>query len=202
MSKMYWEEIYKNMPITREDSWLDKYRFLLKGCCKILDLGCGNGANEKYLEKINIFPMVCDISENAINVIHQLYPRCEAKIVDISKNLPYGNKKMDLIIADLSLHYFDNESTFKIITELKRILNDNGFVIGRVNAKQGIKKNKNYLEIEKDFFEENGCFRRYFSRDDIEKFFQGFRILVNSENVTYKYGDKKYVIEFLLQKVE
>lgn len=200
MLKKYWEDFYSTAPKVKTDKWLDKYKFLLKNCNTILDLGCGNGANEDYLKKIDIFPFACDISHNAIKIMNELHPRCETRVVDISEKLPYDDKQINLIIADLSLHYFDRETTIKIVEELKRILNYNGVIIGRVNAIRGIKKDKKFAEIEENYYDENGCFRRYFSREDIGKFFYGFNVLVNRETITSKYGNKKYIIEFLIQK--
>lgn len=199
MIKEYWNEVYSMKPVIKDDEWLDKYKFLLKNCATILDLGCGTGINERYLEKINVFPKVCDLSINAIKIMKELYPRCEAKVADISEKLPYEDGQIDLIIADLTLHYFDYETTLGVVEELRRILNCNGIVIGRVNAVKGVNKGE-FLEVEENYYEENGCFRRYFSREDIERFFKGFKILVNKEDITDKYGHKKYVIEFLLQK--
>ncbi len=38
------------------------------------------------------------------------------------KKFPIDDKKYSLIIADLSLHYFNNETTIHIMKEIKRIL--------------------------------------------------------------------------------
>jgi len=200
MIKNYWEEYYSTVPKVKTDKWLDKYKFLLKNCDTILDLGCGNGVNENYLKKIDIFPNVCDISYNAIGIMKKMHPRCESKVVDISKKLPYYDKQFDLIIADLSLHYFDNKTTVDITKELNRILKNHGFVVGRVNEIRGVKKEESYVEIEKNYYDEKTCLRRYFSREDIERYFSEFNVLVNRKTILYKYGYKKDVIEFLLQK--
>lgn len=200
MVKEYWDEIYSMNPRCKPDRWLDKYKFLLKDCTTVLDLGCGNGTNEDFLKKIGVFPKVCDISPKAIKIMNELHPECEASVVDISKKLPYQDSQINLIIADLSLHYFDSNTTAKIVEELKRVLNYNGIIIGRVNAIRGVKREKKFPEIEKNYYDEKECFRRYFSREDIGHFFRGFNVIVNRETITSKYGYKKYVIEFLLQK--
>ena len=200
MTKEYWDEFYSTIPIVKMDKWLDKYKFLLKNCSTILDLGCGNGVNENYLKKIGVFPKVCDISSNAIRTMKKIHPSCEARVVDISEKLPYNDNQINLIIADLSLHYFDRETTLKIVGELNRILDYNVIIIGRVNSKREVNKEYCILEIEENYYEENGCFRRYFSREDIVDFFVGFNVLMNRETITNKYGHKKYVIEFLIQK--
>jgi SAM-dependent methyltransferase len=54
--------------------------------------------------------------------------------MDISKTLPFKDESIGLIIADLSLHYFDNETTKNIVNEIRRVLKHNGCLIGRVNS--------------------------------------------------------------------
>ena len=201
MGERYWEEFYLSVPEIKTDMWLEKYKFLIKARTHVLDLGCGNGTNEKYLEKIGIFPEACDISNNAIKMVNKSYPMCKTKVVDMSKNLPYEDEKFEIIIADLSLHYFDSKTTIKISKELKRVLTNRGFVIGRVNSKRDIQEDEPYEEIEENYYNENGCFRRYFSRESIARYFEEFDVLVNRETATSKYGQRKHVIEFLLQKV-
>lgn len=43
-----------------------------------------------------------------------------------------ADKKYSLIIAVLSLHYFNNETTIHIMKEIKRILKDGGVLLARV----------------------------------------------------------------------
>lgn len=67
------------------------------------------------------------------------------------KKFPIADKKYSLIIADLSLHYFNNETTIHIMKEIKRILKDGGVLLARVasvndfnfGAGQGEKQDNN-----------------------------------------------------------
>lgn len=62
-----------------------------------------------------------------------------------------ADKKYSLIIADLSLHYFNNETTIHIMKEIKRILKDGGVLLAIValvndfnfGAGQGEKQDNN-----------------------------------------------------------
>ncbi len=85
---------------------------------------------------------------------------------------PIADKKYSLIIADLSLHYFNNETTIHIMKEIKRILKDSGVLLARVasvndfnfGADQGEKQENNY------YFE--GVYtKRFFDLEDVNKYF-------------------------------
>lgn len=64
---------------------------------------------------------------------------------------PIADKKYSLIIAYLSLHYFNNETTIHIMKEIKRILKDGGVLLAIValvndfnfGAGQGEKQDNN-----------------------------------------------------------
>lgn len=59
--------------------------------------------------------------------------------MDFSKTLPFENESIQVIIADLSLHYFNDKTTKSVVKEIKRVLKKDGYIIGRVN-KYTIKK--------------------------------------------------------------
>ena len=47
---------------------------------------------------------------------------------------PFEDNSTDLVIADLSLHYFKEKDTNRIISEIKRILKPNGYLFFRLNS--------------------------------------------------------------------
>ena len=46
----------------------------------------------------------------------------------------FEDESIEVIIADLSLHYFNDETTKNIVKEIKRVLKCNGYLIARVNS--------------------------------------------------------------------
>ncbi len=47
----------------------------------------------------------------------------------MSKGLPFADNLTDIIISDLSLHYFTEQKTFEILEEIKRVLKPNRFIV-------------------------------------------------------------------------
>ena len=43
----------------------------------------------------------------------------------MSKGLPFADNLTNIIISDLSLHYFTEQKTFEILEEIKRVLKPN-----------------------------------------------------------------------------
>jgi len=76
------------------------------------------------------------------------------------------------VFANKSIHYFSEQETKQLISELYRIMKPNGvfaFVVNSTNdsnfgAGQGI-------ELEENFYEVRGTTKRFFSKEALEKFF-------------------------------
>ena len=156
------------------DLWLDDYKSDLEKFknSKFLDLGCGIGADTLYLIERGYKVISVDYSKEAINNILSNIKGSEAKILDMNEKFTFENNSFNLIIADISLHYFNEEKTKNIMNEIKRILNKNGILICRVSS-----INDKYYgagsgtEIEKRFYDHGSYAQRYFNEDDLNKFF-------------------------------
>lgn len=196
-SKKYWEEIHKkdNSKINLDKkSWISKYEKLIKPKTNVLDLGCGDGNNCYYFLNKNLNLYACDFSENALNKVKQISNQIKTINCDISKKLPFKSNFFDFILADLSLHYFSEIKTKKIILEIKRILKKGGYLLARVNSVYDLKnKSKNYIFID-------GCYRRFFSDEKINYFFSEIGELKLNKNNIIKYGINKTVFDILAKK--
>lgn len=167
-----WSKSRSGKPIY--DLWLDDYKSDLEKFknSKFLDLGCGIGADTLYLIERGYKVISVDYSKEAINNILSNIKGSEAKILDMNEKFTFENNSFNLIIADISLHYFNEEKTKNIMNEIKRILNKNGLLICRVSS-----INDKYYgagsgtEIEKRFYDHGSYAQRYFNEDDLNKFF-------------------------------
>lgn len=200
----YWNENHKKFlekQITY-DNWLDDYKEVLNKCkTQVLDLGCGGGNDTLYLTERGFSVIACDYSEVALDKIKQNFKDVETKLIDISQTLPFESQSFDLIIADLSLHYFDEKTTKSVLQEIKRILTLDGSLLARVNSTQDINHGAGQGEkIEENFYFVEGYNKRFFTIADAEKFFS----IIGTPNVKcadmLRYSKPKKVIQINVQK--
>lgn len=167
-----WSKRRSSVPVY--DLWLDEYKNILdeNKDNEILDLGCGIGADTLYLLERGYNVLSCDFSVEALKSIENNIPNSKTLYLDMMKKFSIADKKYSLIIADLSLHYFNNETTIHIMKEIKRILKDGGVLLARVasvndfnfGAGQGEKQENNC-------YFEGAYTKRFFDLEDVNKYF-------------------------------
>lgn len=200
--KRYWDDLYKrqsNPPSC--DDWLENHLSILLSAKNIVELGCGHGSNTLYLYKQNILPIACDFSDIALSNIKKYCPEINTECFDIQNGLPFYDHSIDVVIADLCLHYFTWNITNQIINDISRILTSNGYLIGRVNSVKDFNFGAMSGErLEKNYYYYNGCTKRFFDYNELIQLFDGWDLLHIKESTTNKYGNVKSVYEFCLKK--
>lgn len=202
----YWNNIHKkyNRNQIKFDKWLNDFDEIISNCKRpILDLGCGSGNNTLYLVNKNKKVIAADLSSNAIlNIIKNFPEIYDTKCFNMLDEFPFKDNCFELVIADLSLHYFRKNDTEKIIEELKRIIYKNGYLIIRVNSINDINHGAGSgLEVEKHLFQtEDGRLKRFFDENDIKKFFKDFNIVYLKEEIMTRYKLEKKLFRVCMQK--
>ena len=98
---------------------------------KILELGCGAGANIPLFTKLNVDYYGIDGSKIVINFLKKKYPKLKNNLFvdDFTKKIPI-NKKFDLIIDRAAITCNKRSSIIKSITNLQQKLNKKGLFFG------------------------------------------------------------------------
>lgn len=167
-----WSKKRASVPVY--DNWLDEYQDILikNKNQEMLDLGCGIGADTLYLIERGFKVLSCDFSNEALKSIRENIPNSKTQRLNILDIFPFTDESYSLIIADLSLHYFDHSTTLHILNEIKRVLKTNGVLLARVasvndfNFGAGVGK-----QLEKNFYFEGAYTKRFFDQDDIHRYF-------------------------------
>ena len=141
MSNSYanvWNELHRDFISKNEmkyDDWLEEFEEIISNVnTEIIDLGCGvTGNNTLYLLEKGKEVLSCDFAEEALKSV-SIIEGAKTLLFDMLEEFPFENEIADLIIADLSLHYFKIEDTKRIINEIKRVLKPNGYLLFRVNS--------------------------------------------------------------------
>lgn len=156
------------------DNWLDDYKDILEENKEneILDLGCGVGADTLYLLERGFKVLSCDFSNEALKSVQENIPGSKIKYLNMLDKFPFEDETFSIIVADLSLHYFDDETTIHIMNEIKRVLKNNGVLLARVatvkdfNFGAGVGE-----ELEKNYYFEGDYAKRFFEQVDVDKYF-------------------------------
>lgn len=193
----YWAN-YINKDL-EEDLWIEKYKTYLNLTGKCLDLGCGIGQYSKQLIKYGYDVISADISDIALNKVKDFNENVVK--LDMRDKLPFQDNEFDLVFANLSIHYFSDEDTRKLMLEIKRILKKDGLFIGSVNGIEGLKVIGNETkEIEYHFYEYKDKLIRLFDINDIKKYLADFNIIKIDERETIRFKHKKNYIVFIAKK--
>ncbi len=199
----YWNQTHQKHGSEKPiyDNWLDKYQGLLHNVkTPILDLGCGTGNDTLYLTEKGYSVIACDYAKEALECIKKYIPTAQPMYVDIAKKLPFKNSEFQIIIADLSLHYFDHETTIEIMKEIKRILKTGGYLLARVNSindvNHGAGRGK---KIETNFYYVEGYNKRFFNLNDVNKYFSIIGKIEAKETTMLRYEKPKRLIEIKVQ---
>ena len=199
----YWDKLYekyRNDDVV-SDNWLWVFNQIINDSYgPVIDLGCGSGNDIMYLLGKGKKVIACDGSKNAILNVKNNYPQIKDVVCfDMLDGFPFSNNMTDLIIADLSLHYFKREDTINILKEIKRLLVNNGHMLLRVNSINDInygagvgKEVEHHLYMTKD-----GRYKRFFDYNDLFEFFNLFDIKYIREETTkrYRLEKKAFVVD-------
>lgn len=197
-----WSKRRSSIPVY--DLWLDEYKDILEQNKdnEILDLGCGIGADTLYLVERGYNVLSCDFSNEALKSIQDNIPNSKTSYLDMMKNFPIEDNTYSLIIADLSLHYFDNETTIHIMREIKRILKNNGVLLSRVASVNDFNFGAGVGEqLERNYYFEGDYTKRFFDFEDVNKYF-GIIGSVETEETQMIRNEDEYSKPKILYKIK
>lgn len=187
------------------DGWLADYETEIEKCATpIIDLGCGLGNNTLYLLEKGKEVLACDYSEVAIETIQKEIPEAKTKLFDMTQKFPIEDNFTDVVIADLCIHYFTEEVTIFIISEIKRILKPNGVFLFRVNSVNDSNFLSNNSKIAEKFVwqPEWKKSKRIFDKESIRDFFADWKIEKIKEEKMLRYEKEKIVWNCAVRKGE
>lgn len=205
-----WNNLHKNFAKNSKpkyDEWLDEFEPIIFNIeTPIIDLGCGITCNNTlYLLEKGKVVISCDFAEEALNVAKKI-KGSKTLLFDMLEGFPFENNSADLIIADLSLHYFKEKDTYKIINEIKRVLKPNGYLFFRLNSTNSTEYKKlienDEQEIEKNLFFTKNIEKRFFNENDIKKFFKDFKLMCLKEENMSRWCQDKIVWKCAVQNIK
>lgn len=175
---------------------------------KILELGCGQGADSIHFAKNGYEVLATDFSPNAIELAKKQTPaelkdKIHYSVEDIKQPLNSG-QSFDIIYSHLSLHFFDQERTMKLFDEIYQLLKPSGIFATIVNSLND-PETKVFKPIGPEYFEDaEGQTKRYFSVESLSKLTSKYKtLLLDDKGETWKDKMKGVhgLIRFVGQKI-
>lgn len=197
---LYWDDIHKKYNSTYDD-WLNKYTKLFRKDFKFVELGCGRAYCSNYLISEGFSDVIAtDFSSEVLKMVQKENKDLQTMLFDMTGGLPFGDNSVDVVIADLCLHYFDSEMTKYIIKEISRVLKKDGYLLVRVNSTKEVQKKNNLEKIEHNFYFEGNIYKRYFDEEDCYYYFKDFKVYYLKESAMDRYDNPKVLWELCLRK--
>lgn len=197
---LYWDDIHKKYNSTYDD-WLNKYTKLFRKDFKFVELGCGRAYCSNYLISEGFSDVIAtDFSSEVLKMVQKENKDLQTMLFDMTGGLPFGDNSVDVVIADLCLHYFDSQMTKYIIKEISRVLKKDGYLLVRVNSTKEVQKKNKLEKIEHNFYFEGNIYKRYFDEEDCYYYFKDFNVYYLQESAMDRYDNPKVLWELCLRK--
>ena len=189
-----------------EDAWLERWRHVLDAGrgSPVLELGCGDGRDARFLTERGFLVVATDFSEKALEITRRRAPAVKTQNVDLTRGLPFPEESFGVIVASLSLHYFPWQQTTEILADVRRCLCPGGHLLARLNStKDPYYRAAEKRPVENNFYVVEGMPKRLFDRRDLEALFQvGWKISAAEEHMTGRYGGRKLAWEVVARKAD
>jgi SAM-dependent methyltransferase len=200
-----WDKIFLN------NAWgkypdLDLVRFFSRRFknnkkVRVLEIGCGTGANLSFFDNEKIKSFGCDGSSVAINKAKKLIKKrkglSKAIIADLT-NLPFKNNSFDFVFDIECLYCNDLSGTQSILNEVIRVLKKRGVFFSKTFSTKisGVNKSKKFL-IGKNIYSKilHGPLHsgyspiRLVAEEDIKKIYKNFKNI--KYDISYRTDDNR-----------
>lgn len=207
MQEKLWDRKFRMDKGAERGSFMEKHTSLLSSLdagAKILDLGCGDGMTAQYLHNLGFNVVAADFSKEALKIVNDRCPQIRTLCFDMTGEFPFGDETFDLVVANLSTHYFSEKTTKEVYLRIFDKLKKGGFFVFRVNSYREFEKKSEHdiLEVvEKDYYRlRNGKVKRFFSVDTIKPYLTSFAAVSVWEEESQYGASKKYAVVGVAQK--
>ena len=202
-----YEKILRDGRTFTGDPWLRDWLHLVPkdGPQRALEVGCGFGHNSSFLLGQGYEVTAIDFSEHALELCRREAPNARIEWADLRVGLPFDDEQFELIVADLSLHYFYWEITTRIITDITRRLVPGGIFAGRFNSTGDTNYGANSKELiqgESNLLIVDGIEKRFFTRDCFNQLLgPPLKAVSVEEKRIVRFGPSKVLWEVLAEKI-
>lgn len=107
-----------------DEKYIDQFLQSLEGK-NVLDAGCGNGRDCKYINQKGFKVKGIDLSKEMLVIAKKMVPKVDFEVMDIT-NITYSDNSYDGIISNCSFFHIPVEELPKTLNSFSKILKPNG----------------------------------------------------------------------------
>lgn len=186
------------------DPWLRRWLPLIAeraGDQPILELGCGGGRDSATLADAGRSVVGIDLSAESIERAKSRVPLARFHCQDLRQAFPLP-AGIGVVLASLSLHYFDWAATIGIVERIRQQLRPGGVLLCRLNSIHDVHHGARSEPLAGDNFHlVDGVPKRFFDRCSVDRLFaSGWRMLSVEEQVVERYAQSKALWEVILER--
>ena len=190
--------------VSDTDPWLDRWLALIAERAAgrpILELGCGGGRDSATLAAAGHAIVGLDISAEAVSRARARVPGATFHVQDIRAPFPVPSG-VGVILASLSLHYFDWPETVALVRRIRDHLRPGGIVLCRLNSTADVHHGATgHPRIADNFYLVDGAPKRVFDHAAIQALFaDGWTVLSCAEHVVERYAQPKVLWEVIAER--
>lgn len=191
-------------PPISPDPWLDRWLFLIARYAQrgpILELGCGPGDDTCTLAAAGHPIIALDCSPAAVAQTQARVPGAAVHLQDVRAPFPVDRGGTSVVLASLSLHYFEWQETVDLVTRIHQTLAPHGLLLCRLNSTRDHHYGASgHPEIAANYYSVNGEPKRFFDHATLLRLFKSdWKMLSIEEQVTHKYEHPKALWELVLE---
>jgi SAM-dependent methyltransferase len=188
------------------EPWLDAWIHLVpdRGPRRALDAGSGAGHNARLLLDRGFDVTAIDISERALDVCRRAAPEARHRRADLRERLPFDDACFELVVADLSLHYFAWDTTVAAVAEVARVLVPGGVLAARFNSTGDVNYGAGAAATvggDPRLLSVGGIEKRFFTEACVDRLFgPPWRVVIREEKTTHRFGKAKVLWEVVFTR--
>jgi SAM-dependent methyltransferase len=137
----FWENKHGNYAtkgfVKRSNLFAQEVAGLIPSGARLLELGCGQGADALFFVSRGARVTACDFSRFALDRFAVDAEAAGVRQVELDLSAvpyPFESDSFDVVYAHLSLHYFDTDSTRRVFAEIGRVLRPGGHLFATFNS--------------------------------------------------------------------
>ena len=147
------------------DPWLDRWTALVAPLAPgpALDMGCGRGGDVRSLLGQGFRVVAGDFASGGLCLVGDVAPEALRYRADFSLGLPFTDASFALVVSNLCVHYYNRDTTRRIVGEVRRCLRPEGLLLLRVNSTADIHHGAGSREqVEPDLFRVGPVAKRFY----------------------------------------